>query len=149
MNIRKSALITVITVFLGCVFATQALAKSCNLVEVHISKQILNNYVLSMKDIVLNNGKFVGCKDENDMSHCSFREASFFGPDFILPFKRKTDGQIASIRVQQNYCVMEAGNITVQPIRGKWVYRTQEGSVGSFENGNVWLEALLIKSFSE
>ncbi|MCF1427737.1 MAG: hypothetical protein LPH21_10195 [Shewanella sp.] len=150
MNIRKSA---IITVFLGCVFATHAYASNklkeypfadkCVWFVVHISDRILDKYIVSSNQFVMNRGEFDNCIAINtgiNNMDCIFRQGAFYGPDATLLFKRKTDGQIAKIRVQQNFCLMEAGSITVEPIRGKWVYRTQEGSAGSFKHGNVWLD---------
>ncbi|MCF1428058.1 MAG: hypothetical protein LPD71_12785 [Shewanella sp.] len=142
MNISKSASITV---FLGCVFATQALATvdtDCDYLDVTISKPILDDYVLAMNAIVMNHGDVIRCSVNGDDSMtCMLKQSVFYGPDAILTFVRKTDGQIASIRVQQNYCAFEAGNITVKPIRGKWKYRTREGTAAlPYRQGNVWLD---------
>ncbi|MCF1431217.1 MAG: hypothetical protein LPH20_10235 [Shewanella sp.] len=140
MNIRKSAMITV---FFGCVFATQALATvntDCDFLDFTISKPILDDYVLAMKNIVMNHGDFLRCSvNLNDSITCTLKQSAIYGPDASLSFKRKTDGQIASIRVQQNFCMWEAGNITVEPTRGQWKYRTREGSLDN-RQGNVWLD---------
>ncbi|MCF1428969.1 MAG: hypothetical protein LPH19_13790 [Shewanella sp.] len=147
MNINKSS-ISIITVFLGCVFATQALAtvdtkedNDCNFLDVTISKPILDDYVLAMNAVVMNHGDLIRCSVNGDDSMtCKLRQGDFYGPDASLTFVRKTDGQIALIRVQQNYCGFEAGSITVEPIRGKWEYTTREGSFWDILPGHVWLD---------
>ncbi|MCF1431216.1 MAG: hypothetical protein LPH21_19565 [Shewanella sp.] len=151
MNIHNSS---IVTVFLGCVFATQAYASNklepvvqpCDDLYVHISTPILDDYILSKEGIVMNHGHFHGCLVRNNMLHCQFEQTGFYGPDASLSFKRKTDGQIATIRVQQNLCFWEAGNITVEPIRGKWVYSTLEGSYGDILPGHVWLEKVSLNN---
>ncbi|MCF1456679.1 MAG: hypothetical protein LPH21_03660, partial [Shewanella sp.] len=156
MNIHKSS---IITFFLGCAFATQAYASSeltkvpfvdsCNDLIAHISKDILDDYIVSTNQIVIDNGYFRGCGYEDDKiydTYCQFSQAQFYGPDATLLFKNKADGQIVTIRVQQNFCFWEAGNITIKPILGKWVYSTRGGSYGDNQHGNVWLDQVSLNS---
>ena len=142
MNIHKSCIIAVL---LGCIFATQAYASSesvdrCNVLLIHINNDILDNYFVSADQIVMNRGVNQGCRDEEHGIFCRFLQSQAYGPDATLSFKRITDGQIAKIRVQQNFCFFEAGNITVTPLSGKWIYSIREGSWGDKRHGDVWLD---------
>ncbi|MCF1458823.1 MAG: hypothetical protein LPH21_15095, partial [Shewanella sp.] len=146
----------IITILLGCVFATQAYAsnkfkvdpsETCDYLVVHISKNILDDYNLLRDNIVMNNGISHGCHATlGDTQDCQFEQGNAYGPDATLSFKRKTDGQIATVRAQQNFCFWEAGSITVAPISGKWEYRTREGSYGSNRHGEVWLDQVSLNN---
>ena len=150
MNINKSYLISVL---LGCAVATQAYASNKLISEakthrnysaknlvVHVSKKILNNYNLLTDQIAVTHGEVLGCYDHSGDIYCGLGQAALYGPDVTLSFKRITDGQIAKIRVQQNFSFLEAGTITVTAIRGQWAYRTKEGSVAHDVPGSVWLD---------
>ncbi|MCF1438535.1 MAG: hypothetical protein LPD71_07250, partial [Shewanella sp.] len=122
MDMHQSSIITVL---LGCVFATQAdasnkldsLADSCTILVVHISERILDDYIITVDQMVIEHGYLEGFQTKYGKKNYLFSQAEMFGPDVTLPFIRKTDGEKATIRVQQNFCFWEAGSITVKPIR--------------------------------
>ncbi|MCF1439363.1 MAG: hypothetical protein LPD71_11650, partial [Shewanella sp.] len=117
----------------------------CEVLTVHISKHISDDYFWSRDRIVVNQGFPLYCQAKNDSTDCQFAQTEQYGPEVTLTFKRKTDGQVATIRVQQNFCFLAAGNITVKPIRGKWVYRTRNG-VWNSSSGNVWLDQVSLNN---
>ena len=99
MNINKSY---IFTVFLGCIFATQAYAANklksdssnasdgCEFLYVHISNKILDDYTLAIERLIIIHGGNQDCKTELFGGKvCRFFQSTFYGPDATLSFKNK------------------------------------------------------------
>ena len=113
---------------------------------VHVSNIILKQYTPLTSQLNVSDGAFLDLKVKSDEIVYLFKQLDFYGPNVTLAFERKTDRQVVKFRVQQNFCLFEAGSITVTPIRGQWVYRIKEGSRGKEYSGNVWLDQVSLNN---
>ena len=51
-----------------------------------------------------------------------------YGPDFTIEFIEKNSNKTAKIRIQQNYCFFEGGNILVEQKKGAFQYQVTKAT---------------------
>ncbi|MCF1429059.1 MAG: hypothetical protein LPD71_05455 [Shewanella sp.] len=113
----------------------------CNGLEVNVYGQILDNYT-AVGPPVMTHGSYDGCHMQGGVcDKYTFNQGAVWGPDATLTFKNKTTGKLVKVEIQQNFCFLEAGDITVTPLQGKWVYQTHTGSYHNYD-GTVHLRSV-------
>ena len=105
----------------------------CRTLHVLVNGSVYRNFRVSSDSPVVNYGINKGCdKVDIDIGECTdyvFKQGEVInGPDIDIEFIDRRNGKPSTIRVQQNYCFFEAGNITVQPKKGIFTYKIYTGS---------------------
>ena len=123
-----------------------AFSGSCGTLHLLIVKSIYKNYKISSDSPVVNHGKYKGCEKKMEGGNCidfKFNQISGqYGPDADIEFKERNGNKTAKIRIQQNYCYWEGGNITVQPKKGLFEYKIYPGTHSSQIPGLVAITSI-------
>ncbi|MCF1431976.1 MAG: hypothetical protein LPH21_16135 [Shewanella sp.] len=119
----------------------------CGTLHVLVAKSIYEKYQVSPGSPVVNRGADSGCDKKVDATgKCTdfvFNQISVrYGPDVDIEFKEMNGDEIAKIRVQQNYCFFEAGDITVQVKNGIINYKKYPGSYEDDRPGVVAINSI-------
>ncbi|MCF1431977.1 MAG: hypothetical protein LPH21_16125 [Shewanella sp.] len=118
----------------------------CGTLHILVAKSIYQKYQV-FSDFVVNRGEFRGCKmKDDDTGECTdfgFNQISArYGPDIDIEFKDRNGNELAKIRVQQNYCFFEAGDITVELKNGVVNYQKYPGSYQDDRPGVVAISSI-------
>ncbi|MCF1459017.1 MAG: hypothetical protein LPH21_16155 [Shewanella sp.] len=119
----------------------------CGTLHVLVTEKIYQKYQVSLGPVV-HDGIYVGCKkvvdgDPIDCVDFEFSQfSSFYGPNIDIEFKQRIGNKTAKISVQQNYCFLEAGDITVEPKKGVFNYKKYPGSWADDRPGVVAINAI-------
>ncbi|MCF1431529.1 MAG: hypothetical protein LPD71_12130 [Shewanella sp.] len=127
--------------------AYAAYSGDCGSLHLIIAKSIYQKYELSKGSPVVNRGTDSGCdKVDNDTGECAdfvfSQVAGQYGPDVDIEFKERNSNETARIRIQQNYCFFEAGDITVEPQIGGFTYKKFPGSYEDDRPGLVTIRSI-------
>ncbi|MCF1456561.1 MAG: hypothetical protein LPH21_03015 [Shewanella sp.] len=119
-----------------------AYSGGCGTLHLLVAKSIYQNYEISSGGPVVNRGEKDGCDMiDTDSTECTdfvFEQTALgYGPDIDIEFNQRGSNKTAKIRVQQNYCFFEAGNITVELKKGLLYYKIYPGSFGKSRPGVV------------
>ena len=127
----------------------------CGYLHVLINYDIYEKYQLLVEPVV-HHGGYLGCKGrikavnpvkavEDDECVKFVFEQTFlaYGPDIELIFSERMGNKSARIRIQQNFCFSEAGNISVEPISGVFTYRIVEGNYKKYIPGKVEINGII------
>ena len=126
---KKIVVICVVTATM-ILFASTAVYAGCNTLWV----TAMGAYHIDISDISCAHGT---SKNESGDS-VDLVSGGFYGPDCTVVFSTYDEKNQAAVRFQQNYCGLEAGDITVEPIYGqKPIYRIDNGSRGDNSSGEV------------
>ncbi|MCF1431526.1 MAG: hypothetical protein LPH20_11840 [Shewanella sp.] len=118
-----------------------AYSGGCGTLHLKVSESIYQEYKLSSYPVI-NHGKFKGCEkadfNTGECSHFVFAQTPFaYGPNIDITFNEINGNKTAIIRVQQNYCFFEPGDMTVEAKKGRLEYKTTRGSYDADEPGVV------------
>ena len=105
----------------------------CDTLHLLVKDSIYQKYKAG--NFFLTHGIYAGCKKKDvggeDCVDFAFEQISGqLGPDVMIKFKERDGDKVAKIRIKQNYCFLEAGNITVEPVNGVFKYKKYIGSLG-------------------
>ncbi|MCF1459019.1 MAG: hypothetical protein LPH21_16165 [Shewanella sp.] len=141
---------TKLLLFATLLLFSQAYAESysgdCGTLHILVAKPIYQKYQVS-SDPVVNRGEFKGCMlVDGDSGECvDFAFSQLFlqyGPDIDINFKERDGNKTATIRVQQNYCFLEAGDITVEQKKGVFNFKKFLGNYGDDRPGVVSITSI-------
>ncbi|MCF1459018.1 MAG: hypothetical protein LPH21_16160 [Shewanella sp.] len=129
--------------------ASQAYASyngDCGTLHLIVTYPIYQKYRISSAPVV-HRGAFTGCKEVDsktgDCTDFEFSQyAGLYGPDIDIEFKQRNGNKTAMIRVQQNFCFLEAGDITVEQKKGVFNYKKFPGSFDDHRPGVVTIIAI-------
>ncbi|MCF1458027.1 MAG: hypothetical protein LPH21_10895 [Shewanella sp.] len=115
---------------------------NCGTLHLLVAKSIYQKYLISSSAPVVHRGSYIGCKliDGNTGGCTDFefsQGADIYGPDIDIGFKETNGNETALIRVQQNYCFLEAGDINVDPKKGVFNYKKYPGNFADDRPGVV------------
>ncbi|MCF1429130.1 MAG: hypothetical protein LPH21_15660 [Shewanella sp.] len=126
-----------------------AYSGNCETLHLLVPESIYQKYQVSSGNPVVYHGISKGCdKVDTETAECLdyvFGQTTFAfgsGPDIDIEFKESNGDKTAKIRVQQNYCFLEAGHITVEPRKGGFEYNITEGSYGDNTPGLVTITSI-------
>ncbi|MCF1456560.1 MAG: hypothetical protein LPH21_03010 [Shewanella sp.] len=128
-----------------------AYSGQCGTLHLLVDKSIYQKHKISsdspVMDPVMNHGTYVGCdKIDTDTTECTdfvFSQDAFqYGPDVDIEFRERNSSKTAKIRIQQNYCFFEGGNITIEPKNGVFNYRTYPGSYRDNKPGVIAITSI-------
>ncbi len=108
-----------------------------------IASAACNTLIVSLTDADWQiNPKLPGCEhgavNSTTTDQAVMGNIGSFGPDCQVSFINTQTSDTATVAFQQNYCVLEAGSISVTPISGaKPIYTSREGSYADGTPGKV------------
>ncbi|MCF1456564.1 MAG: hypothetical protein LPH21_03040 [Shewanella sp.] len=116
----------------------------CEGLNVIVSADIINQYEITGSPTMLHGSYYKCTKTIPSIEGCNLyvlSQSGAYGPDAVFTFKNKKTGKFVKVETQQNFCALEAGRITVNPLIGKWKVGIKEGAFGT-SNGQVWLNSV-------
>ncbi|MCF1428158.1 MAG: hypothetical protein LPD71_02820 [Shewanella sp.] len=124
-----------------------AYSGGCNNLHVVINDSVFQKYETLFKRPRIFKGTYNGClkvyKGTENCTDYLFDQSAFsYGPEIEIEFNERGSNKTAKIRIQQNYCFMEAGNITVTAEKGKFKYTKLVGNFFSIEPGVVTITSI-------
>ncbi|MCF1431527.1 MAG: hypothetical protein LPH20_11850 [Shewanella sp.] len=124
-----------------------AYSGGCGTLHLLVPASIYKNHEISAGDPVVNHGSNKGCDNlDTDTAECVdfvFGQTTFgYGPDIDIEFTDKNSGKTAKINIQQNYCFLEAGDINVKSIKGKFEDSVTEGSYADTKPGVISISSI-------
>ena len=146
---NKLGLSTKLILLVTPLLFNQAYAKysgHCGTLHLLVADNIYKNFTVTQGDIEATHGDFKGCNNvDTQTAECVdfvFEQSMFSGPDVTIQFRERNSDYAAKIRIQQNYCFFEAGDITVQPKKGNFTYSTRPGDYDRKLPGLVQIQAV-------
>ncbi|MCF1458026.1 MAG: hypothetical protein LPH21_10890 [Shewanella sp.] len=122
----------------------------CGTLHLLVAKSIYQNFKTNSNGPIFNHGNFKGCEmvdsDTGECTHFIFEQKAFaYGPDIDIEFIERNSNKTALINIQQNYCFLEAGKITVKTRENgyfKFDYRIVTGSRAGQLPGRVIITSI-------